>query len=154
MPTLETPEGTLTETPAILAYLAQTHPEADLAPKDPFGFAQAQAFNAYLCATVHVAHAHKQRGARWADDEAAIAAMRARVPTSMTECAKVIEGHMLKGPWVLGETYSICDAYMFLAARWMAADEVDMSRFPGIAAHADAMRARPAVQRVLPLHDN
>ena len=37
VPTLITPHGSLTETPAILAYLAQSHPDATLAPLDsPF----------------------------------------------------------------------------------------------------------------------
>ena len=61
----------LTETLAILVYLAQTHPEHGLIPADPFEFAEAQAFNSYMASTVHVAHAHKHRGHRWADDLAA-----------------------------------------------------------------------------------
>ena len=70
LPSLVTEKGVLTETPAILVYLAQRFPEQDLAPSDPFEFAIAQAFNSYMASTVHVAHAHKHRGARWADDPA------------------------------------------------------------------------------------
>src|SRR4051794_20028518 len=67
VPALVTDKGVLTETPAILAYVAQTFPKARLAPTDDaFAFAQAQSFNSYMCATVHVAHAHKGRGYRWA----------------------------------------------------------------------------------------
>ena len=48
VPALATPRGVLTETPAILAFLAQSFPEARLAPlNDPFAFAEIQAFNAY-----------------------------------------------------------------------------------------------------------
>ena len=69
VPALGTPRGVLTETPALLAYIAQTWPQARLAPlDDPFAFAQLQAFCAYLCSTVHVAHAHRPRGSRWADE--------------------------------------------------------------------------------------
>ncbi len=47
------------ETPAILAYIAQSFPKARLAPlDDPFEFARLQSFLSYLCSTVHVAHAH------------------------------------------------------------------------------------------------
>src|SRR5579859_5604642 len=54
VPALVTDRGILTETPAILAYIAQTHPAAKLAPlDDPFVFAGIQAFNSYLCSTVH-----------------------------------------------------------------------------------------------------
>ena len=55
MPALVTDRGVLTETPAMLAYIAQSFPQAKLAPDDPFAFAQAQSFNSYLCSTVHVA---------------------------------------------------------------------------------------------------
>jgi glutathione S-transferase len=59
VPALVTDKGILTETPAILAFIAQSFPDAKLAPSDDaFAFAQAQAFNSYLCSTVHVAHAH------------------------------------------------------------------------------------------------
>jgi hypothetical protein len=53
---------------------------------DPFALAQLQEFNGYLCSTVHAAHAHGRRGARWADDGAAIEAMRRKVPATMAEC--------------------------------------------------------------------
>ncbi|HEU4378759.1 MAG TPA: glutathione S-transferase N-terminal domain-containing protein, partial [Hyphomicrobiaceae bacterium] len=49
VPALATPRGILTETPAMLAFIAQTHPDARLAPlEDAFAFAQLQAFNNYL----------------------------------------------------------------------------------------------------------
>ena len=67
VPALITEHGILTETPAILAYVAQRFPDAGIAPlDDPFAFAQAQEFNSYICATLHVAHAHRMRGYRWA----------------------------------------------------------------------------------------
>jgi hypothetical protein len=43
---------------------------------DLFAFAMVQAFNSYLCSTLHVAHAHRMRGHRWADDPAAIVEMQ------------------------------------------------------------------------------
>ena len=45
VPALVTDRGTLTETPAILAFIAQSFPQARLVPDDPFAFAQAQSFN-------------------------------------------------------------------------------------------------------------
>ena len=59
VPAMSTARGILTETPAILAYVAQSFPQARLAPlDDPFAFAQLQAFNSFLCSGLHVAHAH------------------------------------------------------------------------------------------------
>jgi glutathione S-transferase len=49
VPALVTDRGVLTETPAILAFVAQSAPHAKLMPDDAFAFAQAQSFNTYLC---------------------------------------------------------------------------------------------------------
>jgi glutathione S-transferase len=150
VPALVTGEGVLTETPALLAYLAQHFPEAGLAPvNDPFAFAQVQAFNGYLSSTVHVAHAHRLRGHRWADDPAAIQAMKQKVPESVGDAFKLLEATMFKGPWVMGERYTVCDAYLFTVARWMEGDGVDPAQFPALLGHRQRMAERPAVVRAL-----
>ena len=117
VPALVTDRGVLTETPALLAFIAQSFPQAQLAPlEDPFLFAEVQAFNSYLCSTLHVAHSHRMRGSRWADDPSAIAAMQRKVPQSVAACYDLIEGTMLRGPWVMGDTYTTCDPYLFTMA--------------------------------------
>src|SRR2546423_3078833 len=104
VPALVTDRGILTETPSMLAFIAQSFPGAKLAPlDDAYAFAQVQSINSYLCSTVHVAHAHKGRGYRWANDETSFADMKRKVPDSMTACFSLIERDMLKGPWVMGE---------------------------------------------------
>lgn len=150
VPALVTDKGILTETPAILAFIAQSFPEAGLAPlADPFAFAQAQAFNSYLCSTVHVAHAHRMRGHRWVDDPAAIKEMQRKVPQTVGECFALIEREMLAGPWVMGEAYTICDPYLFTLAQWMKADGVDIDRFPKLREHHQRMAERPAVKTAI-----
>jgi glutathione S-transferase len=150
VPALVTEHGVLTETPAILAYIAQRYPEAGVAPlDDPFAFAELQAFMSYLCATVHVAHAHRARGYRWADDPAAFEAMKKKVPQSVGACFALIEKGMLRGPWVMGDAYTIADPYLFTLARWMEVDGVDPNAFPRVLDHRDRMAERPAVQRAL-----
>ena len=150
VPTLVTDRGALTETPAILAFLAQSFPQAELAPfDDPFAFAKLQAFNSYICSTLHVAHAHKVRGSRWADDPAAHESMRKKVPESVAACFELIENDMLQGPWVMGETYSIADPYLFTVAQWMEGDGIDPARFPRVIDHRNRMLARPAVARAI-----
>ena len=69
--------------PAMLAFIAQSYPKANLVPQDAFAFAQVQSINSYLCSTVHVAHAHKGRGYRWATQESSFADMKGMVPKSM-----------------------------------------------------------------------
>ncbi|WP_293899846.1 glutathione S-transferase N-terminal domain-containing protein [Phenylobacterium sp.] len=149
VPALVTDQGVLTETPAILAWIAQAYPEAKLAPTDPWEFAQAQAFNSYLASTVHVAHAHKHRGYRWATQQSSFADMTAKVAENATACFQLIEDTLLKGPYVLGDDFSICDAYLFTLADWLEGDGVDPRRFAKVHAYRERIRARPAVARVL-----
>jgi glutathione S-transferase len=153
VPALVTDKGVLTETPAILAFIAQSFPDARLAPlDDPFAFARVQAFNSYLCSTVHVAHAHRLRGYRWADDADAIAAMQKKVPQSVGECFELIERTMFVGPWVMGDAYTICDPYLFTLTGWLESDGVDVARFPKVQDHMRHMSERPAVKAVLAEH--
>ena len=150
VPALVTPEGVLTETPAMLAFVAQTHPASDLAlMSDPWAFAQIQSFNSYLCSTVHVAHAHRMRGHRWAAEPEAHAAMQRKVPDSVALAFRYVEDHALQGPFVMGERYSIADPYLYTIARWMEADGVDPSIFPKISAHREMMLSRPTMQAAL-----
>ncbi len=150
VPALVTDQGILTETPAILVYIAQSFPKANLAPiNDPFRLAQIQAFNSYLCSTVHVAHAHRMRGYRWSDDEAARETMKKKVPQNVGECFDLIEREYFKGPWVMGADYTIADPYLFTIARWLEADSVDPHRFPKVLDHRNRMTERPAVKKVL-----
>ena len=150
VPALLTSRGILTETPAILAFIAQSFPAARLAPlDDPYEFARVQAFNSYLCSTVHVAHAHRMRGYRWADDPAAIAEMQRKVPTTVGDCFELIESTMLEGPWVMGDRYTVCDPYLFTLSQWLDGDGVDVKRFPKVVELQQRMNARPAVQRAL-----
>lgn len=147
VPALVTDKGILTETPAILAFIAQSYPKAGLAPlDDPFRFAQVQAFNLYLCATLHVAHAHRMRGHRWANEPASFADMQRKVPESVGACYRLIEDGLPAGPWVMGETYTICDPYLFTMAQWMEGDGVDPARFPKVSDHRRRMSERPQVR--------
>jgi glutathione S-transferase len=149
VPALVTERGVLTENVAILAYIAQTHPAANLAPADPWDFARMQAFNSYLASTVHVAHAHKHRGYRWATEESSFADMRRKVAENETECFRLIEAEHLAGPWVMGDQFTVADGYLFTIADWLEEDGVDCRQFPRVHEHRERVRARPAVRKVL-----
>ncbi len=149
VPALVTPEGILTETTALLTYIAQTYPQANLAPTEPFALARLQSFTAFLSSTLHVAHAHGPRGSRWTDDPAAQAALKVYVPTSVTAAFKLVEDTMLEGPFVMGDTYTIADPYLFTMSTWIEGDQVDTTQIPRVMAHRQMMSERPSVIRAL-----
>ena len=153
VPALATPDGVLTENPAILFFLAQTCPEKAFAPNNSFELAKAQAFNIFISSTVHVAHAHKHRGYRWADDKDTQTAMASKVATNMADCATMIQQHFFKGPFVLGNSFSMCDPYLALVTRWLGPDGVDLNDFPILKEHHERMKQRPSVQKASKLYE-
>jgi glutathione S-transferase len=56
---------------------------------------------------------------------------------------------MFRGPWVMGDAYTIADPYLFTIARWLEVDSVDPARFPRVLDHRDRMADRPAAKRAL-----
>ena len=150
VPVLVTDDGVLTENPAILSYVAQAFPAAKLAPLDPFTFAGMQSFNVFLCSSVHVAFANAFRPARYAEGEAAAAALRAKAPSVLRDYFGLVERGMLKGPYVVGDQFTVADAYLYVFAGWLARlDPHFIDEFPRVKAHHARVEARDAVQRVL-----
>ena len=150
VPSLITDRGIITETPAITMYIAQSFPAAKLAPlDDPYALAKVQAFNSYLCSTVHVAHAHRVRGYRWTDDAAAIETMKKKVPQTVGECFALIEREMFAGPWVMAKDYTVCDGYLYTLSQWLSGDGVDIDKTPRIAEHFRRVGERPAVRKAV-----
>ena len=147
-PALVTDQGTITETPAILFYLGQMFPEANLIPLAAFDIARMQDFNSFMCSTVHPQHAHKMRGARWSDDPAIIEGMKLKVPQNMHDSFALIEKDYFKGPWLMGSQFTVADIYLYTVATWLESDKVDVNALPVIKDHRARVGARPAVMKV------
>ncbi len=147
VPALFLEDGILTETGAILEYIAAQVPEMGLVPTDPRDAARMRSVMYYIASSMHVNHAHRMRGHRWADKPDSHADMTAKVPETMTASAAFIEAEGLAGPYVLGGTFSIADPYLFAVCCWLEGDKVDLAPFPKIRAFMAAMEARSAVQK-------
>ena len=148
VPALEAGGGILTETGAILDYIAEIAPAVRLMPEDPFQAARLRSVMYYLASTMHVNHAHRMRASRWADSAAAQEDMRAKVPETMADSCAYIEQHCLAGPYLTGDQITLADPYLFVICTWLEGDGVDVKAYPRLAAFCDAMEARPSVQAV------
>jgi len=152
VPALVTDRGTLTESPAILAFIAQSYPDAKLANLgDPFAFAQQQAFNMFLATTVHAFFGQVYRPARHADGEAAAAALKARGGEVLDNAFALIDQRLADGrPYVHGDQYSVSDPYLLVFERWFArGDAGHPERCNHLQPHRQRVEQRAAVQRVL-----
>jgi len=89
------------------------------------------------------------RGYRWAEEQSSFDDMKRKVPQSVGACFAVIEATLLKGPWVMGETYTVADPYLFTLAQWLEADGVDIARLPRVIEHRERMAARRNVIKAI-----
>jgi glutathione S-transferase len=145
-PALVTDEGVLTENLVIMGYVAQTHPEAKLADNDSsFNFGKMQSFNGFLGSSLHPAVGKVLFARPPLEGEAKDAAM----DLALTKY-RIVEDSLFKGPWVMGDQYTVADGYLAVFTRWgRQAGFLTTEAFPKLNDHLDRLQARPAVQRVL-----
>ncbi|MDD9977854.1 MAG: glutathione S-transferase family protein [Boseongicola sp.] len=144
VPALSTPEGVITETGAILEYIAAVMVPG-LVPADPLHAARMREIMFYLASTMHVNHAHKMRGSRWANDASSFQDMASKVPETMTASCAFIEP-LITGPYFFGDDITLADIWFYPIFTWLEGDGVDVSAFPNITAWGAAMKARSSVK--------
>lgn len=143
VPVLIDGDQVLTETGALLEYVAPA-----LVPLAPLAAARMREVMYYLSGTMHVAHAHKFRGHRWADDDSSITDMRAKVPHSMTACCAYLESTLPFDPFATGAAMSCADPYLYVVTGWAEGDGVDMAAFPRLARYRAMMGERASITAV------
>lgn len=144
----------LTENPAILQYLAQRFPAAQLWPSDPQAAARCTEWLAWGSSGIHVTYAHLSRPERYTNTEAAIADVKEKATNACRETWDMVEAKLAaaKSTWAAGEHYSVADAYLLVFWNWGRGSRLgyDMAHdFPVWTAHAKRMGERPAVRRAL-----
>lgn len=142
----------ITENPAILLFLGQSHPTAGLLlGGDPFSVAQVNAFNVFLSNSVHITFRHLSRPTLFADGPQAALALKAKVPEMTHRYFSLIEKQLGDGrDWIHGDHYSVSDPYLFVYASYLQwGDRGDPDCFPRVRAHRERVLGRPAVQRAI-----
>ncbi|WP_404381549.1 glutathione S-transferase family protein [Caenispirillum salinarum] len=153
VPVLELDDGqVLTETHAIMCYLADAHPEARLIPTDPLGRARAHEWMNWLASTVHVTFATFFRPERFLGEgqakEPMQAAARQRYDTLMRE----IDGRLPEKGFALGD-FSVVDAHLTVFLRWAARMDHDPAAYPAYLALVRRVQDRPAAARALEIQE-
>ncbi len=150
VPTLVADKIIITEVPAILIYLASLKPEAGLLPPPAsVDLGKACELAAWLSSTLHIAYAHLWRPERFLPEEADSSTLVEHARTLIARHSSEVDG-WIKGPWFLGERYSIADAYLLPFYRWGNRIGLAMARdYPRWAKWAKRMLDRPAVARAI-----
>lgn len=152
VPALLTERGPLVENPAIISFIAQSYPDAALAPlHDAYAFARMQSFNLFISSNIHAAYRQLVFPDTFADGEIAAQALRAKVPELADRYYAIIEKELSDDrEFVHGDRFTTSDVYLYVYASYMRLGERgDPSKLPFISAHRDRIGRRPAVRRIL-----
>ena len=144
VPALQFDDGqVLTEGPAILQYLADLRPESGLAPANgTLARSRLQEALGYINSEIHKSYSplfHPETPAATRDERKAY--LRKRYP--------LVEQTLAKQPWLLGEHFTVADAYLFVVTNWAKGVDLDLSEFPALTAFQQRVAARPAVQAAM-----
>jgi glutathione S-transferase len=143
VPVLELADGRrLTEVSAILQYVADQAPERRLAP--PWGsFERYRLLEwlSFIATEIHKAYWPLFHDGAEVENEKA----RAR----LTRNFAWVETQLGAGPWLLGDDFTVADAYLVTVLNWTRAAKIDLAPWPGLAAYRLRARARPAVTAAL-----
>ncbi len=145
VPALDIGKAVLTETPAILQYLADQHPDQGLAPAPgTIERAQLQASLNFTASELHKAFAPLFSSVP--ADAAAKEAIMDRLSLRMQH----IEDTLADGrPYLLGDDFSIADTYCFVVCSWTTPLGIDISRWPHIKDYITRISQRSAVQAAM-----
>lgn len=144
VPVLELKDGSiLTEGVVICQYLADQKPEAKLIPA-------AGTMERYRCMEWQVfftSELHKAFSPLFAPDTPELT--RERTTAGLHKRFSFIDEKLGKGPYLMGETFTVADAYLFTITNWAPMVKLDLTAYHNLAAFQERVRGRPAVQEAL-----
>ncbi len=150
IPALVLPDGTLmTESAAMVLHICDRHPEAKLAP--PAGSPESARFQrwlVYMAAALYNADLRLYYAERMTTDAAGADGIAARGREDMDRYFAVLNDALDPGPYLLGETYSAADVYLWMLAKWHPDQKQLLADNPRIAKLVGLVEARPAVAKV------
>jgi glutathione S-transferase len=144
VPALELDGGRLlTEGPAIVQYLADQKPDSGLAPRaGTFERYQLMEILNYLTSELHKSFGplfNPQASAEW--KTAAKTALHAKFDW--------LAGFLGKKTYLMGDTFTVADAYLFTMLSWTSHVAIDLAAWPVLAAYHSRVGQRPKVQQAL-----
>lgn len=144
VPALQLDDGELlTEGPAIVQYLADRSPAAGLAP----AAGTLERYRLMEMLTYINSEIHKSYSPLF--NSATTAAVREERIAYLQKRYRLLEARLSEHSYLVGERFSVADAYLFVVTRWADYLKVDLAAFPNVLAFQKRIGARPAVQAAL-----
>lgn len=144
VPTLVLDNGeTLTEGVAIVQYLADLKPETKLAPQNgSFERVRLQEMLNYISTEFHKSHSPLFRP-EFGEAAAEVATQKIK------KAYDFLSSKLKSKPFLLGDTFTVADAYAFTVINWHNAVKIDLSAWPTLVDYQKRIAARPAVQAAM-----
>lgn len=150
VPVLVAGDEVLTQTIAILEYIGDRAPGKKLIPYAGTRERRyALSWLAFLGADLQKCFAPFFLGPKWAKDEASASEIRRWATEQLDRHLKVINDALPEEDFLLGEDFSVADAYLFTLLGWCKWSKVSVSPYPQILPYMKRVYERPAVKRVL-----
>jgi glutathione S-transferase len=130
----------LTESAAVLQYIADIKPEAGLAP--PPGDLDRYRLQEWLSFVGTEIHKAFLFPTFWYKDDAAKAAARERIGTTLS----VVADHLADRNHLVGDRFTVADGYLAWALLLLRHAGVDVANWPTLAEYLGRVRTRPAVK--------
>ena len=144
VPALETDEGVLlTEGPAIVQYLADKAPAKGLAPAAG-SMARYQLIEWLNFISTEVHKNYSPLFNPGASDD-----MKANARDNLNKRYAYLDGILGQHAYLLGDTFSVADVYLFVVTNWARPVKLDLASYPHLQAFQARVGARPAVQEAL-----
>ncbi|MBP8265616.1 MAG: glutathione transferase GstA [Zoogloea sp.] len=144
VPALELDGGeVLTEGPAIVQYVADLVPEKKLVP--PAGTLARTRVQEWLNFIGTELHKNFTPLFNPASTDDIRNAAQANIARRLPIAATALDAH----PYLIGDSFSVADAYLFTVLSWTGFVKVDITPWPSLAAFVERMKARPGVQAAL-----
>lgn len=144
VPLLELDSGErLSEGPVIVQYIADQAPGKKLAPAaGTMARYRLQEWLNFITSELHKSFSPLFNPAM---PEEGKAVYRAR----LVDRFKWVDGQLAGKSYLMGDDFSVADAYLFTVAGWSGYVGVDISGLPNLSAYMERVKARPAVQEAL-----
>lgn len=150
VPALETADGVLTESSAILQYVAELAPDRGLMPADPFQRAQARSWIGYLASTVHPAFTAAMFPERMTATGEGAEGIRTKALENLTTALSSIDAH-LAGREFLLDGLTAADLYLTVFLLWRRGPALAgrLPDLPNLDAFQQRVMGRPAIAATL-----
>jgi glutathione S-transferase len=133
----------LTESAAVLQYIADLEPERGLAPRP--GEADRYRLQEWLSFVGTEIHKAFLFPTFWYKDDASLAKPRARIGQTLSVPAT----HLADREFLVGQRFTVADAHLTWALLLLRAAGVDVAQWPSLVAYLERMQARPSVREAI-----